>query len=57
MNKACVLFCDCGSISRSGQWQALDLSFQCFLASYIVASIKVVELRRVTCPRCLRLPD
>jgi hypothetical protein len=57
MKKSCVLFCDCGSISRNGQWQALDLPFQCFLASYILANIKVVELRRVTCPRCLRLPD
>ena len=57
MKKSCVLFCDCGSINRNGQWQALDLPLQHFLASYIVTSVKVVELRRVTCPRCVKLPD
>jgi hypothetical protein len=57
MKKSCVLFCDCGSVNRNGQWQALDLSFQCFLASYTVTTVKVVEFRRVTCPQCVKLPD
>jgi len=53
--KSCALFCDCGAINKEGRWEQVDIPVTAFLAHFIYRQTKLLELRRITCPNCIRL--
>jgi hypothetical protein len=53
--KSCALFCDCGAINKNGRWEHVNISVTAFLADFIYRQTKLLELRRITCPNCIRL--
>ena len=53
--KSCALFCDCGAINKDGKWEQVNISITAFLAEFIYRQTKLLELRRITCPTCVRL--
>lgn len=53
--KSCALFCDCGAINKNGRWEQVNISITAFLADFIYRQTKLLELRCITCPNCIRL--